>query len=88
MRTIHKHPLRYNDTQTTIGTHKGAQPIYVGFDPANIPCVWMEVDTSKPNVQASLYVVGPGHDIPAGTKHCGSFRDQQFIWHIYWKENV
>lgn len=83
MITIFKYPLEIVDQQQ-IATHEDHEILHVGLDAGNIPCVWIQVDTSRPPESFELSIVGTGRPVPKGAAHyVGTFLHGPFVWHVY-----
>jgi hypothetical protein len=88
VRTVFKYPLLVTDIQT-ISTHEGAKALTVGRDPQGTFCLWAEVDTKKTLVEAKVFIVGTGREVPANaTRYVGSVVTAHFVWHIYVGKNL
>lgn len=89
MRTIYKYPLQIAGEQV-VKIHRGFEFLMVAMQ-HGIPCMWCQVDTTKPEVEVPLLIFGTGHEIPKDkpgtyTYHLGSFQDGSFVGHLYIKD--
>jgi hypothetical protein len=94
MKKIYKYKLMIVDEQI-IPTFENARVRHVGLDPFGSLCMWCEVDPQAPSARLHVYVVGTGHEIPAGARvgdyvghdwYRGSVLDGSVVWHVYARE--
>lgn len=84
MRTIYKYPLRITNKQDIVMPEE-AKILHVGIAPLGNPCLWAEVDISKPKEEVGITIYGTGHPIADDYlgKHIGTFNQGEFVWHVY-----
>lgn len=83
-RYIHKFPLEIVDTQFVF--MPGVSRILSVQVQHGRPCLWAEVDPSKPKIRRMIFIVGTGHELPKGYKtFVGTVQqlDGRLVWHIY-----
>ena len=89
MKSIYKYELTPEiDNNFSI---PGMGPIlHVGPDPRNVPCMWVAVDTERPNVNIKVLLVGTGWPIDfLGEMEedwifAGTFKDDIYMWHVFY----
>lgn len=87
MRTVHKYALR--DVENHVTTFEGVRFLHVANQREEI-ALWAEVDTEAPEVVRTVYVVGTGHEVPAGVEYVGSalMSGGAFVFHVYAKSDA
>jgi len=80
MRTIHKYQIHIADHQT-VSMPTGATLLTVQMQHGQ-PCLWAEVDTSRPEEYVPISMCGTGHPIPAG-RYIGTVQLDGFVWHYF-----
>ena len=85
MKTVWKYPIEITDEQIVPALF-GASPIYVGLDPKGFPCIWCDVEDTKPgNESLRISIRGTGHPSPENVTYLGSFIQGPFVWHVYYR---
>jgi len=84
MKQVFKFPLQIADEQTIRG--KIVQPVSVGLDPNQCPCIWAECDDQTEERDMIVSIFGTGHPLPvfAGS-YLGMLVQGSFVWHVYIK---
>lgn len=94
MITVYKYKLDIQK-RTTIRAPRGMKPLHVGYQnegPRYYMFVWALVDTEKPEIDHTFYVLGTGHDaeIP---NHMGAYvgtaqePEYPLVWHVFKEED-
>jgi hypothetical protein len=50
--------------------------------------LWIEHDPDAPGREFRFQIVGTGHPVPTGAVWQKSWQDGQFVWHLYWLEDL
>lgn len=89
MKTIFKYPIGITRYQV-VNMPAGAKPVHVGYDPQGMPCIWAEVDTTQPDENFEVNVIGTGHEMNQKTPnvHIGTFVQGPYVWHVYFQPNT
>jgi hypothetical protein len=85
MRTIWKFPIELEVFSEML--HEGYEVLHVGLqeglDGKSIPCLWVEVETTRPARPAFFRIYGTGHPIDSVARHLGTWIVPPFVWHLY-----
>lgn len=85
MRTIFKYPIKVTDQQT-VRMPQGAKILCVQLQFGG-PCLWAEIEDSRPSEDRLIAVVGTGNPIPeaAELSYVGTVQQAagHLIWHVY-----
>lgn len=82
MKVIYKYPIEITESQFIQA--KPGPIIHVGLDLDGIPCLWIQVWSTTPDISRVIYVIGTGNPMPSDAKHhLGSFLQGPFVWHVY-----
>lgn len=66
-----------------LASHDGPGPVVHVAMQHERPTVWIEADPSLDSVPRTFVIVGTGQTIPPQGRHCGTFFDGPFVWHVY-----
>ena len=82
-RTVWK--FRFDDPALVIPLSPGARVIFVTMQTPDDawPTIWVELDTDEPQRDRKFAIIGTGHPVPTGYRHCGSTLDGPYVWHVY-----
>lgn len=80
MKTIYKYPLKITGRQT-VSMPAGAVLLTVQSQDGH-PCLWAEVEQSRPKEDAPIKMCGTGHPAPDG-EYIGTVQIDGFVWHYF-----
>lgn len=82
MITIFKYPFKIQDS-FTISMPKGAKVLSVQIQ-SGIPCMWAQVDNTKPKEDREFFIIGTGNLVPSDKLiYIDTFQYTSYVWHLY-----
>lgn len=81
MRIIHKHALNMHGQLCLRSSI--SKVLMVGVDANCTPSIWIEIDQGLLLTDHYFFVYGTGAVVPDFQRHVGSFKEKDFIWHVY-----
>ena len=90
MKSIYKYELTHEVSEVNKFAVPGMGVIlHVGTDPRNVPCMWIAVDTEKPDVNIEVLMIGTGWSLdfmeedPRDWYFVGTIKEGIYMWHIF-----
>lgn len=87
MITVYKYSFKVTQDILEISTHEGAVILTIQHQ-FNIPCLWAMVDTTRPLVKKTFYIIGTGNPIPVERmNYIATIQELggNLVWHIFEK---
>lgn len=80
MMTVWKYQIPFGSISSFQMPH-GATPVLTGMQSDRVPTMWMLLNALNHGVGRSFVVAATGSLVEG--RHCGSFQDGDYVWHIY-----